>query len=76
MDEGTRYCHHKDFLSIVPGGGKLCPAACNGFKLPSAGLTTTSNPQEQLATRLYYSTGEVMYDEDQMLFLTETSDDV
>lgn len=39
-------------------------------------LLTTSNPQEQLTTRPHYSTREVVYDEDQILFLTETSDGV
>lgn len=44
VDDRTRYCHHKDFLVIVPGGDKLCPAACNGFKLPSVELTYHQQP--------------------------------
>lgn len=75
-DEGTRYCYYKDFLLIVPRGGKLCPAASNGFKFPSVGLTATSNPQEQPTTRPHYSTREVVYEEDQMLFLSEMVSDM
>lgn len=64
VDERIRYCHRKDFLVVVPGGGKLCPAACNGFKLLQLSLLTTSDPQEQLTTRPHCSTGEVVHDED------------